>query len=245
MGPVLSIPGFGWASPKHQKVRITRGRSIQEIFDDKTCTDAQRGQGIQCVLRWAAIFACLPPDFIELFVKRMNHALHELPGNDLEFIMHGGKSNGRMLRVDIIEIDPFTSFQLHAHPNIEVIFVLQGSIYEYRKTFTDEEKVIFEVNEQVGPDLSRRKDNKFELRHTIAGMGIGNNDDNHNEDDLTGFLVNERGSIHLTFTQQDGAKLLVMWSGGHANIPIDQYPQRDNTIGFDPLPVEVQPYDKI
>jgi hypothetical protein len=39
-----------------------------------------------------------------------------------------------------------------------------------------------------------------------------------------GFLINEIGSVHLSFTHLEGAVLFVLWSGAHANVPINQYP---------------------
>jgi hypothetical protein len=40
----------------------------------------------------------------------------------------------------------------------------------------------------------------------------------------SGILINEVGSVHLSFTREEGAVLMVLWSGGHANVPVDGYP---------------------
>ena len=37
-------------------------------------------------------------------------------------------------------------------------------------------------------------------------------------------IINEVGSIHLSFTCSEGAELFVIWSGCHANIPMDMLP---------------------
>lgn len=37
-------------------------------------------------------------------------------------------------------------------------------------------------------------------------------------------IVNETGSVHLSFTCDEGAELFVIWSGCHANVPLDKMP---------------------
>lgn len=49
-----------------------------------------------------------------------------------DFLLHEGRSNERQLRWDIMYIPANLSFNLHAHPNIEIIWVLSGTIHEYR-----------------------------------------------------------------------------------------------------------------
>ena len=53
--------------------------------------------------------------------------------DDLNEFLTTGKSNDRHLFWEIMKIAPNTSFSLHAHPNIEMIYVIEGAIYEYRK----------------------------------------------------------------------------------------------------------------
>jgi hypothetical protein len=43
-----------------------------------------------------------------------------------------GRSNDRQMKWDIMTISANTSFKLHAHPNIEIIYVMQGAIHELR-----------------------------------------------------------------------------------------------------------------
>ena len=43
-----------------------------------------------------------------------------------------GRSNDREMKWDIMSIEPNTSFRLHAHPNIELIYVIKGAINEFR-----------------------------------------------------------------------------------------------------------------
>ena len=51
---------------------------------------------------------------------------------DLHEVIRSGKSNDRNLKWNIMNIFPNVQFQLHAHPNIEVIWVVRGAIHEYR-----------------------------------------------------------------------------------------------------------------
>lgn len=98
-------------------------------------------------------------------------------------------------------------FKLHAHPNLELIYSLKGTLHEIRMDGppvgrqydphpTDPEKV-------VGPDFTNvSKTWKF------GSFSTGE------------YLVNECGSVHKSFTATngEGAVLLTLWSGSHADI---------------------------
>ena len=131
-----------------------------------------------------------------------------------------GLSGNRFLRWDVMKIAPNTSFSLHAHPNIELIYVISGTIFEIRRTGVPVKRD-FSISEIHGPDLST-DEARFILRSTTS--------DN--------ILINEKGSIHLTFTQENETQLLVLWGGKHANIPKAFYPAYD-ILGS--VPVEVKP----
>lgn len=128
-------PGFGWATSKKRLVTLDdNGRFVTE-------SDMKEG--------FPSSFPC---DFVREFCAKrsipfhftneefsatlrevltsylsLNHILHEYD----EFCTTG-KSNGRAMKWDIMTISPNTSFKLHAHPNIEIIYVIQGAIHEYR-----------------------------------------------------------------------------------------------------------------
>ncbi len=53
--------------------------------------------------------------------------------DDFDEFVTFGKSNNRDMIWTIMRISPNVSFKLHAHPNIEIIYPLYGSIYEYRR----------------------------------------------------------------------------------------------------------------
>lgn len=105
----------------------------------------------------------------------------------------------------------------------------------------------FPANDNIGPDLSQiSADNSFSYGCVEASKdGV----------DLSkSFIINEKGSVHITFTRNEvsrvnfqnfhifsfirkrfhfhsqGAVLLVLWSGGHANVPLDQLPPDHSTV---------------
>jgi hypothetical protein len=131
----LSEPGFGWATSKKRLVTLDEnGRFV---------TEADMIDGFP---------SSFPCNFVREFCAKNNidfqftneefstsvrevltsylSSIHKLEEYD-EF-SKTGKSNGRDMKWDIITISPNTSFKLHAHPNIEIIYVIQGAIHEYR-----------------------------------------------------------------------------------------------------------------
>lgn len=155
--------------------------------------------------------------------------------DDLNEFYRTKRSNDRMLRWNIMDISPNTSFKLHAHQNIEVIYVIKGTMHELRLDNNHPPiKKVFSLDETAGPDLSGRSNQLiFQHRYTSAVNSIlsssPSSSSSQSSTDLIelykrSFLINERGSIHLSYTSDDGALLLVLWSGGHGNIPLDQYP---------------------
>jgi hypothetical protein len=49
-----------------------------------------------------------------------------------DFLMTA-RSCGRSLKWELMVVPPETCFSLHAHPNMECIFVAKGTFYEYRR----------------------------------------------------------------------------------------------------------------
>ena len=88
--------------------------------------------------------------------------------------------------------------QLHAHPNIEVVFVVDGCMHEYR--FTEPIPKDFSDRSLDPPNISTPPVNHsqpvFEHRMTRSSLP-----------DLTGmassFIINDSGSIHVTFTREE------------------------------------------
>lgn len=137
-----------------------------------------------------------------------------------QFLRTGGLSNHRRMKWSFLDCGPACQFQLHAHPNVEVIYCVTGELHEIRLE---------------GPPPTR----------TFSKVVTDNNTNNNNNDDnakLKGpdlsqlsrpwkfytlqqgdFLVNEVGSIHKSFsaTNGNGCQLLVCWGGSHADVTKD------------------------
>ena len=116
-----------------------------------------------------------------------------------------GSSNGRVLTLAMMFIPNNLSFQLHAHPNIECILVLDGAIYELRLKAKYIFKRDYSADDHDGPDIGSICgicNDYFDLRVTTA--------DN--------YIINEKGSIHKSFTKDHDTILLVLWGGRHNNI---------------------------
>jgi hypothetical protein len=134
---------------------------------------------------------------------------------DFEQFMQTGKSNGREMSWTIISIPPNRSFPMHAHPSIEVIYVAKGVMHELRLTGQPPTKE-FGADLQ-GPDLSKTTTKAF-AHHAIAQGEM---------------LVNEIGSVHQSYTKDQGCVLLVLWSSAHADICSSHMPHNmidDNVV---------------
>jgi hypothetical protein len=169
--------------------------------------------------------------------------------DDLRQFLTTGMSNGRPLQWSMIDCGPACQFQLHAHPNIEVIYAVQGALHEIR---------------MEGPPVTKtfvtppKKSDSYSYSNNIHNNNIHtnnnkSNDKNNKEKDvivlqgpdlsylkrpwkfstlLQGeFLVNEVGSIHKSFTATNdgnGVKLLTLWGGSHADVAHHQMPTTVN-----------------
>lgn len=208
MGTNISIPGFGWSQKRGQAVQIEplmkAGSSIdiEEVFKSSSSL-----AGLRSVMEIQEMSNVLNMGIAKTFSKV-----------ELDELRNTGRSNGRELVWCLMKLGKHTRFSLHAHPNIEVIYVIRGVIYEYRLVVEDEiTRKLTKLGDEVssskghcqGPDLSSLSNPRFLSRSTRQGN----------------FLLNETGSIHLTYTLDEGAELLVLWGNGHANIPAERLPK--------------------
>ena len=119
-----------------------------------------------------------------------------------------------------MECGPACQFKLHAHATIELVYCLEGTLFEVRM---DGEPMKVSNTGEAGPDLTNsRRPWKFQSLH--QGQ----------------WLVNECGSIHKSFTattnnsnkskpaMTEGCVLFVMWGGFHADIVAGQEPRSIN-----------------
>lgn len=116
-----------------------------------------------------------------------------------------GLSNGRKLSLSLMFIPSNLTFKLHAHPNIECILVLKGAIHELRLKSKYIVKRAFDVNDNDGPDIT-------------SYCGICNDFFEYRRTDIGSYIINEKGSIHKSFTKASDTILLVIWSSMHNNI---------------------------
>ena len=151
----------------------------------------------------------------ENVLVELERAMREYLTNDLQqdYIewSSSGSSNGRVLSLAMMFIEKNLSFQLHAHPNIECILVLDGAIHELRLKAKYIFKREYAVDENDGPDIASICgicNDYFDLRVTTADS----------------YIVNEKGSIHKSFTKEQDTILLVLWGGVHNCIRQDQIP---------------------
>ena len=122
-------------------------------------------------------------------------------GNELDAWLATGLSNGRLLKLEVMALKPNAWFRVHQHPNIEFEQTLVGALHEVRcgdpPTLPDGDE---------GPDLRRALD--WEAGSVPAGD----------------FVVNAVGSVHQSFTKNEGALSVVLWSGCHANVRPERCP---------------------
>jgi hypothetical protein len=131
----LSEPGFGWATRKMRLVTLDEnGRFVTESDVNEGFPSSFPFNFVRAFCAKNAIDFRVTNEEFSTTVREVlttylssNHKLEEYD----EFFKTG-KSNGRTMKWDIMTISPNTSFKLHAHPNIEIIYVIQGAIHEYR-----------------------------------------------------------------------------------------------------------------
>jgi len=127
----------------------------------------------------------------------------------LDFV-RTGRSNGLgTMQYALLTIPPNSTFPLHAHPNIEFIAVCHGNLYEQRLQGRPSTRDFSRQANIFPMNLNHLTIDNFQsLLHPTGSL-----------------LVNEIGSIHLSFTKDDGCVLFVLWSGGHANVPTESLPR--------------------
>lgn len=217
-----SVPGFGWTTPSRSKVDLYPESYPVDVGDGFPGSAAEKllsAVGADT----SGINALIMETAKEYFAKS------ETLFGELQEFLDTALSNGRPMKWHVMKIAPNTSFKLHAHQNIEVIYVIRGTMNEVRLS-SPPPKRIFPVTEMEGPSLA---DPALKLQFIQRSTSSTNAPHER-------FLINEKGSIHLSYTTEEGAELLVLWSGSHGNIPLDQYPA--DAAEVLQLPEAVQPF---
>lgn len=206
--PEYSRPGFGWTHNPREGESVRIIHSDIQIMDDfpsiapsqfaysflyeqKQINDEFDKENYTCMLT-RTLKTAMYSYFYEQLDSKHSAQFEELKTTKC--------SNNRSLQWDLMLIKPNVSFKLHAHPNIELIHVIQGTIHEYRR-IGDPIKTKFEITDKFGPNLRDVQDNVFIHREVKAVPLLSSE---MTEDKLsTSILINECGSIHLSFTRDD------------------------------------------
>jgi hypothetical protein len=76
--------------------------------------------------------------------------------NLVEFLQQGGRSNQRQLQWTVMNCQAGCQFQLHAHPNLELIYCASGALHEVRMSGEPLVQGDMDLREQHGgPNLTR------------------------------------------------------------------------------------------
>jgi len=128
--------------------------------------------------------------FSKLWLKK----LKQLKKKDYNILNRTNKSNGIKMQYNIISIKKNTSFQLHIHPTIELIYIIKGVLYEDRfNKIISKKKIQYIKNKK---DLSK---GKFITKSHKKGK----------------FLLNDIGSVHNSYTKGSDTIIFVLWGGKH------------------------------
>lgn len=227
MGSELSKrPGFGWTTPPARKVVITdviawnkdTKFDVIDVLNNANARGGGGGDASMSARNEGEEDLFLNASDAALFLSQSEQVLKDhLSTYELNELYTQNTSGNLPLKFTIMKIQPNVQFSLHAHPNIEFIFVKSGTMHEYRYIPSNPEdpplKEYKDGKDITGPDMSHLPISKctFEYRCVSAKS-------------LSRFLVNESGSVHLSFTRDDGAELVVLWSGNHAKIEGDKMP---------------------
>jgi hypothetical protein len=127
-------------------------------------------------------------------------------GNEeFDELVQRGTSRGRTLHWVCLEIPPFTIFPVHAHPGIECVFPIIGRLHEIRLDGPPPDKDALEG--LTGGDLTSGG-YSFSRRSFAPGS----------------WMVNEIGSVHQSFTQEETVKMVAIWPGGYTFFPPEHLP---------------------
>ena len=208
MGVHLSIPGFGWShlGASHKCVEIYNSEGVGPI------PSTEMVSFINGILEKYNENECKivnSDEFIDSMGQKM--AKYFAP-HELTSLYSTGTSNGKKLKVCMMRIAPNTAFKLHAHPNIEIIYCLKGCIREYRLVGSPlnlaDNRQVLDSNDLVTLNNGRC----FEYRACCSSSYILKYKDKGDKCQIMGpFLFNETGSMHLSFTADEGCLLLVIW----------------------------------
>lgn len=153
-------------------------------------------------------------EFNSVWRDMLRNMFSELPEGSLELEewLGTGLSNGLPLRVQLMCLPPNTWFRVHAHPCIELMLSLAGTLKEVRLANLVVPATQFVMKDQgtlLGPNLAALR-----AAHEAEGSPL---EWQLQQVEKGQFLANVIGSVHQSFTGEEGATLLLLWGGAHAN----------------------------
>lgn len=117
-------PGFGWTNNQKDNVIVSNGGKVSMLDNFANAAkfiNDQLGTNIDCDDFKTNIENSMKREFgVESYLEVVNEMFSE------------GTSNSRELKYDLMKIQPNIAFKMHAHPNVEVIYVVNGALYEFR-----------------------------------------------------------------------------------------------------------------
>ena len=127
-----NIPGFSWANSykTDRKVQIWPYESDENLLDHiilSSLSDWIRELNKDIQFN-SDTFAKEVKDLAENYFNSVVPSSKD----DLTEYLTTSLSNGRKLKWVLMFIPPNLTFSLHAHPNVELIVILEGSMHEYR-----------------------------------------------------------------------------------------------------------------
>jgi hypothetical protein len=141
-----------------------------------------------------------PCQFLKDFRYNMDYYFykeHSELKEEYQELLNTNKSNGKYLKWSVLFIEPNSNLKLHIHPNIEYAYapLKEYLLSEYRYKY-------------IVQDISTIKN-------------IPREDFIYN---TPNFLINPIDSMHITYTKNNYAVILVLWSGTLIDVPNEDYP---------------------
>jgi len=144
----------------------------------------------------------VPINFYNNFINSMNQYFKHKNKKQLQEIVETNKSCNRKLYWQIIYIPPYKVFNFHVHPNVEYEYVVEGTFYQIRCKDDIVKNYCNIKSDKENINISHLPKNRFYENFINQGDS----------------LINEAGSIHLSFTKSKPCILYSLWSKKHANI---------------------------
>merc|ERR1711990_1373155 len=117
--------------------------------------------------------------------------------NDLQEFMATGASNSSPCEFVALRIPPRTSFFVHAHPGIELVYLLRGSMHEIR--LESPAHIDRACTSPYAPYTLCDPSYRFSRGEFHAQGGR--------------WIANEVGSVHQSFTEEEECLMIAIWPG--------------------------------